>query len=79
MQDSLAGTHKVVGIKQTKKAIKEGIARKVYLAQNCDVIIRDAISDLCRQANVQLIEVKTMLELGKACDIQVGAACAAIL
>jgi len=79
MQDLLAGVDKVVGIKQTKKAIKEGRARKVYLARNCDVIIRDVITNLSKQADIDVVEIETMQELGNACGIQVGAACAAIL
>ncbi|MBR5479981.1 MAG: ribosomal L7Ae/L30e/S12e/Gadd45 family protein [Clostridia bacterium] len=79
MQDLIANDDKVVGIKQTKKAIKEGRARKVYLALNSDIIIRDVINNLCKQANLPVVEVETMQELGSACDIQVGAACAAIL
>ena len=54
MQDSLAGIDKVVGIKQTKKAIKEGRARKVYLAKNADIIIRDVINNLCAHAKVSV-------------------------
>lgn len=79
MQDLVAGADKVVGIKQTKKAIKDGTARKVYLAKNCDVIIRDVINNLSKKANVQVVEVETMQELGHACNIQVGAACAALI
>ena len=79
MQDLVASADKVVGIKQTKKAIKEGRARKVYLAQNCDVIIRDVITNLSKQASVQVVAIDTMQELGRACGIQVGAACAALI
>lgn len=79
MRDLIANNDKVVGIKQTKKAIKEGRARKVYLARNSDIIIRDDINSLCKQANIPIVEVETMQELGHACDIQVGAACAAII
>ena len=79
MQELLTGAHKVVGVKQTKKAIKEGKARKVYIALNCDILIRDEITNLSKQASVPVIEVTTMQELGRACEIQVGAACAAIL
>lgn len=79
MQDLLAGADKVVGIKQTKKAIKEGKARKVYIAMNSDIIIRDVITNLSKQANVPVVEVSTMQELGNACKIQVGAACAALI
>ena len=79
MQDLLANAPKVVGIKQTKKAIKSGEAKKVYIAMNADIIIRDLIANLCRQNGTPLVEVSTMQELGHACKIQVGSACAAII
>lgn len=67
----------VVGAKQLRKAILAGRAQRVYLAGNADPAITEPIENLCRQAHLEIIWVETMLSLGKACGIEVGAAAAA--
>ena len=79
MLSELAGADKVIGIKQTKKALREGLAKRVYISLNADIILRESIISLCNQANVPIVEVNSMDELGNACGIQVGAACAAVI
>jgi len=75
----LANANKVIGLKQTQKALRSARAKKVYLSMNCDIRLREAIGALCAEANVPIVEVETMDELGHACGIQVGAAVAAIV
>lgn len=75
----LAGANKVIGIKQTKKAIIAGTAKTVYLSIDADPALRDEIALLCQAAGVSVIEVESMEKLGAACGISVGAACAAIV
>ncbi len=75
----LADADKVIGVKQTKKALNAKIAKKVFISLNADPAIRDEIAELSKSANVEVVEVDTMEMLGKACGIQVGAACAAIV
>jgi len=70
---------KVVGIKQSRKAIREGFAQKAYLAADADPKIREELSELCRQEDIPLVTGMTMQELGKACGIEVGAAIAVVL
>lgn len=79
MLTELADANKVIGLKQTKKALRDARAKKVYLSMNCDIRLREIIGALCAQGNVPVIEVPTMDELGHACGIQVGAAVAAIV
>ena len=67
----------VVGIKQLKKALKNGNATCVFLACNADPAITEPIAALCRQMSVDCAWVKSMADLGKACGIEVGAAAAA--
>ena len=68
---------KVVGAKQLRKAFKSGTVRQVYLARNADPAITEPIEALCLQNHVEYAWVRSMLDLGKACGIEVGAAVAA--
>ena len=70
---------KTVGRKQSQRAVLEGKAEKIYLAENADGRIREEIEKLCETYGVPVISVDTMENLGKACGIQVGAAVAALL
>jgi large subunit ribosomal protein L7A len=70
---------KVVGLKQLRKALSEGRAAKVFAAADADPKLTGPVKELCVKAGVPLEEVPTMAELGKACDIEVGAAVAALL
>ena len=67
----------VVGAKQLKKALKNGNARRVFLACNADPAITEPIAALCQQQSVDFAWVKSMADLGHACGIEVGAAAAA--
>ena len=69
----------VVGTKQLKKALVNGRARYIFLAENADPAITDPIAELCGQNNIQIAWVPSMSELGRACGIEVGAAAAAVV
>ena len=79
MPGMLGNAPKIVGAKQTTKALLNGQARQVYLAKDADAHVIEPIRDLCRKHQVPVIEVETMVELGRACTIAVGAAVAAVL
>ena len=70
---------KTVGRKQSQRAILDGKAEKIYLADDADQRIREETEKLCETHGVPVISVDTMENLGKACGIQVGAAVAALL
>jgi large subunit ribosomal protein L7A len=67
----------VVGSKQLRKALVNGRARYVFLAENADPCITEPMEALCIQNHVAYHWVPTMSELGNACGIEVGAAAAA--
>lgn len=69
----------IIGAKQTKKAIEQGMAQEVVIARDADGRITQSLTDLCRNHGVQVVYVDSMKELGKACGIEVGAATAAII
>lgn len=79
MLSQLSAAAKVVGVKQSRKAIRDGKAERVFIALDAEQRVLRPICDLCRDMNVQLEEVATMAELGKACQIDVGAAVVAVL
>ena len=67
----------VVGSKQLRKALENGRAKFVYLAENADPAITEPLAAKCENNHVSYAWVRTMQELGSACGIEVGAAAAA--
>lgn len=70
---------RVVGSKQVLRALSNGIAATVFLAKDADEFIYRRIEAACEQANVPVIKVDTMQELGKKCLVGVKTAAAAAL
>lgn len=80
MLDELkTATSKVVGIKQLRKALSSGTAKKVFLAEDADPMLTDPIARACKEIGTAVEYVETMKQLGSACAISVSAAAAAIL
>jgi len=75
----LASQEKVIGVKQSRKAIREGRARRVYLAYDADPVITEPVADGCAAAGIPVETGYTMAQLGQACRITVGASVVAIL
>jgi len=73
----LRGVNIVVGSKQLKKALINGRARRVWLAENADPAITEPLEALCRKCGVECIWVQSKQDLGRSCGIEVGAAAAA--
>lgn len=69
----------VIGTKQTTKAVKNKEAKLLFVAQDAESRIVNPVIDLCRELQIEVIEVPQMSELGKACGIKVGAAMAAVI
>lgn len=79
MLRELLNQPKVVGVKQSRRAIREGRAARVLLAADADPALTQPLMELCRQQGIQAEEGFSMEELGKAAGIQVGAAVVAVL
>ncbi|MCD8147487.1 MAG: ribosomal L7Ae/L30e/S12e/Gadd45 family protein [Clostridiales bacterium] len=79
MISQLENEKKVVGVKQTRKAVLSGRAKTVFLACDADPAVTGPVEALCREQNVPLEGGITMKELGSQCGISVGAAAAALL
>ncbi len=79
MLTELKSGAKVVGVKQTQRAITDGRARLVFLAQDADPRIIEPVVALCKERGIPTQGVSGMRELGSACGIAVGSAVAALL
>lgn len=70
---------KVVGIKQTAKALKSNLGSKLYVAKDADIKLLEPILKLAADKSLEIEEVDTMKELGVLCGIDVSAATALII
>ena len=70
---------RVVGAKQTRRAINDGRALRVYLAEDADPGVTGPVEALCAEKGVETVRVSAMREMGQACGIAVGAAVAALV
>lgn len=70
---------KIVGLKQTVKAINSGGVKSVYIANDAETSIIKPIVDLLKDKNVEIVKVDSKKELGSMCGIDVGAAIACVL
>ena len=74
-----ASQEKVVGVKQSRKAIREGRAKQVYLACDADPAVTDPVAQSCWEAGIPMNQDCTMAQLGHACGITVGASVVVLL
>ena len=77
--DEVTNSKKVIGSKQVHKAVVKGITNKVFLAEDAEPHILAQLRELCRQHGVEIVAAATMEELGRACNIEVGAAAVALI
>lgn len=70
---------RLVGAKQTLKAIKNGTAKIVYVAQDAESKVINPIVDLSNQKGVEVVYLESMEKLGTLCGIDVGAATACLI
>ena len=73
MITELASQEKVIGVKQSRKAIREGRAKRVYLACDADPAITEPVAASCAEAGIPVETDYTLAQLGEACRISVGA------
>ena len=67
----------VFGVKQTLRAIKNGYAQCVYIADDASRMVVSCVEAAARDGGLELVTVPTMKELGRACGIAVDCSCAA--
>ncbi len=79
MLTQLKTQEKVVGAKQTRRAVEGDAAATVFLAEDANERVTAPIEMLCQAHGVPVVRVPTMRQLGEACGIPVGATTAAIV
>lgn len=79
MLKDLPSGRKVSGVKQSRRAVRDGLAQTVYLARDADPALIAPLRALCRENNVPVVECASMRELGRAAGIQVGSAVVVLL
>ena len=65
---------KVIGIKQSMKAMKNGQGNVLYVAKDGEVRLISPLIDLAKEKNINIVEIPTMRELGKMSGIDVKSA-----
>lgn len=71
---------KVIGYKQTLRALQQNRVSCVYVANDIDEYLTRKIQEACREKQITLIPVNlSQRELGKLCQIEVGAAVVALI
>ena len=79
MLSELKTKRKVIGVKQSLKAVRAGHVLCVYMAEDADPVLLEPIRSHCAAEEIDVIAVESMAVLGQACGIEVGAAVAALL
>ena len=69
----------VAGLNQSKKLIKGGSAKKAFAATDAEEKLISMLKELCNEAGVEFDCSRTMEELGKLCEIDVGCAVCVVL
>ena len=77
MLEELSTATKVVGVKQSLRALREGRAEAVFLACDAAPALRERIEPLCGAVKTE--RGYTMAQLGSASGIAVGAAVVTII
>lgn len=79
MNDLSDPDKRVVGLKQVIRGVQDDIFEKIYIASDADEVIKLQVLNACAEKGILYEEVQTMVELGDACSIDVGAATAGVL
>ena len=79
LEDLKTQANRVVGVKQSTKAVESGQARKAYVADAASPSVTEPFLKLCERQGVPCEHVDTLKNLGKACGISVGASVAVLL
>ena len=77
MLEDLNQENTVVGAKQTKRALNDGRAVKVLLADDAGPRVTEPLEQLAQEKNIPVEHVPSMKALGAQCGIAVGSASAA--
>lgn len=74
-----AAEYRAAGANQTAKAIGKGRAQIVFVARDADRRVVESVMTAARDRGLEVVDVLSMRDLGRACGIAVGASAAAVL
>lgn len=70
---------RAVGTRQTLKALQDDRVQVVFVARDAERRVTAPVEELSRRRGTEVVYVDNMEQLGKYCEINVGAAAAALL
>jgi large subunit ribosomal protein L7A len=76
---SADSSRRVVGTNQVKRALKNDMVEKVFIAKDADRRVVDEVIEICKEKGIEIVYVESMKKLGQQCNIDVKAASAALL
>ena len=79
MLEELKTDNKIVGFKQSLRAVKDGAAKKAFVAMDADVHVTTPFVNACEANGVTVEYCESCRVLGDACGIEVGAAVAVLI
>ena len=79
MLEDLKTGSKLVGLKQSTRAVCEEKAVAAFVARDAQDTVKNPFVALCDEKGVPVEWVDTMAHLGKACGIDLGAAVAVLV
>ncbi len=79
MLNELENASKVVGVKQVRRALAGGQAKRLYLAKDADPMLTEPLERQASEKGVPVTWADAMKGLGRACGIAVGTAAAAVI
>jgi len=80
MVDELADpAGRVAGLKQVQRCARSGLLAKAYIARDADEEIVTRLIAVCEKQHVPVDGAHTMHQIGSACGLEVGSACAGVL
>jgi len=70
---------RVAGLKQVLRCARLSMLEKVYIARDADEEIVVQLRDVCERPGIPMDMTYTMHQIGSACGLEVGSACAGVL
>ncbi len=69
---------RIVGLKQVLRYAREDMLGKVFIARDADETITERLKQTCEKYRIPYDATHTMHQIGSACQIDVGSACAGV-
>ncbi len=76
MQPDSKEVRAFVGLKQSTEAVRSGLVKKAYIANDADAHVIEPFFKLCKEFGVPVEKMETKAKLGKTFGINVAAAVA---